>query len=151
MARLTTAQHNEARIFALRVVRDPLYREKLLIFARARRLHPLIEQMLWHYAYGKPPERVELGRAGDFESLEHLSKEELAERARKLAELLLKPPTDTSDAAQQAAQAKTDLAVSRREELNTPSRIRKPGAPLRPKEIGALLEAEGFDGLGSEE
>jgi hypothetical protein len=166
LERLTAAQHNEARVFALRVVRDPLYREKLLIFARARRLHPLIEQMLWHYAYGKPPDRIELGRIGDSAQLETLSKEELAQRARDLADMLLKPATDTSDQAQAAAAAQTDGVIEDRlaaasellqaDEASKAAKIAaveakkaqalaaRQGKPLTPKAIGELLEAEGL-------
>ena len=38
------------------IVNDPVYRQKLLKAARARKLTPAIECMLWHYAYGKPKE-----------------------------------------------------------------------------------------------
>ncbi len=41
------------------IVDDPTYRKKLIARAKAGELAPAIEAMLWHYAYGKPKERVE--------------------------------------------------------------------------------------------
>jgi hypothetical protein len=66
-------------------VDDPAYRTKLTTRLRAGTLASAVECMLWHYAKGKPVERVELK---DTSNLSSLSDAEL--RAR-LAELLAKP------------------------------------------------------------
>jgi hypothetical protein len=79
--RLTAVQRNEAKLFALQIVRDPLYRKNLLQAARERRLAPQVEVALLAYAYGKPTEHVEVGRPGDFGDFSRMSEDELAERA----------------------------------------------------------------------
>lgn len=86
--RPTGVQRAEARMFALSIVRDPEYRKNLLIYARARMLPPAIEAMLWAYAYGRPVERVDVNVSQDPSRLEGLSRQELAERARLLSEVL---------------------------------------------------------------
>jgi hypothetical protein len=75
--RLSNAQRNEARLFALQIVRDPAVRTRLLEQARSGRLPPPIMLMLFHYAYGKPPDRLEIGRGPD---LSELSEEQLMAR-----------------------------------------------------------------------
>lgn len=50
----------EAKLFCASVVDDEIYRRNLLKAARLRRLKAGVEQMLWHYAKGKPKEQVEL-------------------------------------------------------------------------------------------
>jgi len=56
---------SEVREVAQSLVNDSVYREKLAARLREGKA-PLIEQMLWHYAYGKPTETVDLGpRAAD--------------------------------------------------------------------------------------
>jgi hypothetical protein len=82
---LSRAQKHEARLFALQVVRDPAYRARLLQDARHGKLPPAVHTMLWHYAYGKPVEQIEVRES----SLEDLSNEELAMRARAIADGLL--------------------------------------------------------------
>jgi hypothetical protein len=81
---LTLLQRNEAKNFALQVVRDPLYRERLMKRAQMGVLAPAVEQLLWHYAYGKPADRVEISRGPD---LSDLTEEELADRAALLAQV----------------------------------------------------------------
>ena len=49
----------EAKAACAAIVDDPVYRTKLMAAARARTVAPAVEVMLWHYAYGKPKERVE--------------------------------------------------------------------------------------------
>lgn len=80
--RTSYLQRNEARLFALRIVRDKTYQDNLFAAARARKLHPSIEALIMHYAWGKPTERVELGAPGTFSDLSELSTTELAERAK---------------------------------------------------------------------
>lgn len=73
----------EARAFARQIVEDPEYRKALLIRARNGYLAPALETMLWAYVYGKPPERIEVGRIGESE-LEKLSDEQLRTYARRV-------------------------------------------------------------------
>ena len=47
-----------ARTIAQAIVNDPIYRENLLLRVRVGDA-PQMEQLLWHYAYGKPRESVE--------------------------------------------------------------------------------------------
>ena len=49
----------EAKAACAAIVDDPVYRQKLLAAARARKLPPGVETMLWHYAHGKPKEQLE--------------------------------------------------------------------------------------------
>ena len=49
----------EAKAVCAAIVDDPTYRKKLIARAKAGKLAPAIEAMLWHYAYGKPKEQVE--------------------------------------------------------------------------------------------
>ena len=49
----------EVRAACVAIVDDPHYRTKLLARARAGALPPAVECMLWHYAKGKPKDRVE--------------------------------------------------------------------------------------------
>ena len=70
----------EARVFARSLVNDPEYRKKLLEDLRARRLAPQLESMLWAYAWGKPPDRIEVGRIGEEEALMGLSNDDLIAR-----------------------------------------------------------------------
>lgn len=58
----------EVREMATRLIGDPEYLERL----RERLLAGTagaVEIMLWHYAYGKPPDRVETGTPGAFAAL----------------------------------------------------------------------------------
>ena len=144
LERLSGAQQNEARIFALRLVRDPVYRAVLLRDWRARKLHPAIEQMIYAYAWGRPPERIELGRIGESDELQHLSKEELAARARALAELILQVPPEPMPEA--VATELTDAALCKRIERLTEKQTRPPTVHVLPtlEQIGAVLEAEGL-------
>jgi hypothetical protein len=50
----------EARQLCSDLVHDIRYQAKLRQDFIRRRLHPSIEQMLWHYSVGKPDERIEL-------------------------------------------------------------------------------------------
>ena len=55
----------EAKAACAAIVDDPVYRRKLMAAARARKLPPAVETMLWHYAKGKPKEQFE--HSGRFE------------------------------------------------------------------------------------
>ena len=113
--RAAAAQRNEARIFALQVVRDPVYRKNLLLAAQQRTLAPAVETTLLAYAYGRPTERVELGRPGAFDELTDLSTSDLAARARLIvsaAAALSESETLEGEALEAAARTNEALAVS---------------------------------------
>jgi hypothetical protein len=77
------AERNEARLFALRVVRDPLYQENVLSRARQGNLPPAVETRLMEYAWGKPTETIEISSQSD--DLSSLPTGMLLEKARSLA------------------------------------------------------------------
>jgi hypothetical protein len=63
----------EARALAMALVGDEKYLAKLTKAVQARTIHHSTEQMLWHYAYGKPLERVKLmGVLGTFDLVQAL-------------------------------------------------------------------------------
>ena len=74
---------HEAREFCASVVDDPVYQANIRRRALAGELQPAIEQMLWYYAKGKPVDRQEVGKPGEFsnlsnEELKAILQEELA-------------------------------------------------------------------------
>src|SRR4029453_16317983 len=75
----------EAKTACSHLVDDPAYRTKLTTRLLSGTIAPAVECMLWHYAKGKPVERVELK---DTSNLSSLTDSEL--RAR-LVEVLAKP------------------------------------------------------------
>ena len=79
---------NEARSFALEIVRSPEYRASLLQRVKSGTLAANIEAMLWAYAYGKPAERLEITNPGPTAALAELSLAELAERADLISRVL---------------------------------------------------------------
>lgn len=76
--RLTEA----VRKIALEVVDDPAYKERLKVRAMAGTLPPAVESMLWHYAFGKPIDRLEV--TDKTHDLANLSDDQLAERAEQI-------------------------------------------------------------------
>lgn len=101
---LGRAQKNEARLFALTILRDPEYQAATLAAARRRELPPAIEQAIMHYGWGKPVAQMEVGAPGAFASeLEELSTSDLAARAELLAATLRAMPTAEQKAAAAAA------------------------------------------------
>ena len=80
----------EARQFAASIVNDPIYRANLLARAQTGTLAPGIEQMLWHYAWGKPKDTVDVNMMVSSEFTD-LSNQEIAARiaitAAKAAEI----------------------------------------------------------------
>jgi hypothetical protein len=76
----------EARLAASALVDDPLYRQRLAKDMRLRRIAPAIEQMLWHYAKGKPKEGVDLTVIQDYSDLSNLTDAELKARLLELAD-----------------------------------------------------------------
>ena len=61
----------EARAVCAAILDDPTYRTNLTARARAGALAPAVETMLWHYAFGKPKDslNVTIGPAGDLSEL----------------------------------------------------------------------------------
>ena len=57
----------EARIVCAAVLDDATYRTNLTARARAGTLAPAVEAMLWHYAFGKPRDSLDVtvGPAGE--------------------------------------------------------------------------------------
>ena len=50
----------EAKQLARGLLNDPTYRQNLRADLKKRNLEASIEAMLWHYAYGKPKEQIEV-------------------------------------------------------------------------------------------
>jgi len=77
----------EARAVCAAILDDPTYRTNLTARARAGTLAPAVEAMLWHYAFGKPKDSLDVtvGPAGD---LSELSTEDLLQRVDGLRERL---------------------------------------------------------------
>ena len=77
----------EARAVCAAILDDRTYRTNLTARARAGTLAPAVEAMLWHYAFGKPKDSLDVtvGPAGD---LSELSTEDLLHRADRLRERL---------------------------------------------------------------
>jgi len=84
--RLTLLQQNEAKSFALEIVRSEEYRHSVRVRAQAGTLPPAIEQMIWYYAYGKPVDKIQVvdPRAG----LGDMTPEELSERAELIKQVI---------------------------------------------------------------
>jgi hypothetical protein len=75
----------EAKRAAAEIVDDPVYRRRLAAAARARKLSPVMESLLWYYAKGKPKDEVDLDvkmRPSE------MSDEQMRERALALADRL---------------------------------------------------------------
>ena len=85
----------EIKNAARAIVNDPEYRALLMIRLKLGEA-PHMETLLWHYAYGKPKEQVEVKHVEDFGGL---SADELRERSMAVAETLihLHPPADEPD------------------------------------------------------
>jgi hypothetical protein len=63
----------EVKAVATELVDDPVYRARLRRALQTRTVAPAIEVMLWHYAYGKPKDAVDLTLTGDAEIIARLS------------------------------------------------------------------------------
>jgi len=50
----------EAKAFARQLVSNPTYLEKLQADLNERNVEASIEAMIWHYAYGKPKEHIDV-------------------------------------------------------------------------------------------
>lgn len=83
---LSIIHKNEAKNFALEVVRSDEYRASIWRRIKTDTLAPAVEVRLLEYAYGKPVERVEVTNLG--ENLSQLSTAELVARAELVTALL---------------------------------------------------------------
>lgn len=83
----------EVRDMARLLLTDPIYLENLSLRIRVGEAAPAVETMLWHYAYGKPKETVEV-QAPAFEDQ---SIEQLRARAIELAQLASRVIEDDPD------------------------------------------------------
>lgn len=82
----TNFTRGEAQKFARNLLESKDYRESLKERIHTKTLPPAVETMLWHYAYGKPVEQVNLSIGT--EDLSGLSVDELVQRARALQDQL---------------------------------------------------------------
>jgi hypothetical protein len=71
----------ELRDMAAKLLQDPEYQDGLIERAKAKKLHPAIEVLMWHYAIGKPTERLQVtgvsvdpSKLSDAELLAHLQR-----------------------------------------------------------------------------
>lgn len=79
----------ETKLDCLQMIEDPIYRRKLLLDLRQRKVRPAVECMLWYYAKGKPKEMVEhSGTLSLQQELSALTTEELHARALDVARML---------------------------------------------------------------
>lgn len=69
----------EASSFCRTILESDTYRLTLKERAEKGRLSPLVEVMLWNYAYGKPPEEIKL--SVEEQDLSSLTTEQLTMRA----------------------------------------------------------------------
>jgi hypothetical protein len=162
--RTLAASRNEARIFALGLVRDAQYRANLLKAMRERTVAPAVEVAILAYAYGKPTERVEVGRPGEFNELDEMSPEALLARAQLIAAALagdpeaLKAYAGEHNLIQEVAEQRTDdsaiatrtdeIARRKAEALKLLRSVRT----LEPLEQPEQLEqSEDLSGLSEEE
>jgi hypothetical protein len=65
------------RAFAERLVNDPEYLASVVARAKAGKLQPGIEQMIWYYALGKPKEQLEVSGSVSGRDVTQMSTDEL--------------------------------------------------------------------------
>jgi hypothetical protein len=85
---VTNVTRQEAQSFCRKLVQSSEYRQKLEARLLRGDLPPALEAMIWHYAFGKPAETINLNVQEGQEDLSGLSTEELLERSKKLQEAL---------------------------------------------------------------
>jgi len=78
---------HEAQRFARSIVESESYRKTVRDRILSHDLPPAVETMLWHYAYGKPIEQVQLN-VTQTEDLSALTADELLQRADALRQQL---------------------------------------------------------------
>lgn len=114
----------EARANAREIIEDVAYKENLKLRAVKGTLHPVVEQMLWHYAYGKPKDRVEVQTSASTTGRDYheMSESELAALAAQTA----------LEAARLAEEAEaTDAAVRDIPSFDHPVHGQKPGGTIQ--------------------
>jgi hypothetical protein len=84
----TNLTRHEAQSFARQLLDSADYRDSLQKRIRTGDLPPAVETMLWHYAYGKPVEQVQLQVSTVEQDLSQLSSAELEQRAKELLDAL---------------------------------------------------------------
>lgn len=84
---VTELSKAEGRSFARSILESQKYRDDLRKRAETGNLPSQVEVMLWAYAYGKPPDKLEI-TAG--EDLTALSLDQLLEKAQQYQEALRK-------------------------------------------------------------
>jgi hypothetical protein len=90
----------QAREFAQNILTSPEYRASLVRRIQQDDLPPVVETLLYHYAYGKPKERIEVSEAPP--QLDELTMEQLQVRAAMVFEkarqtALLEARTSTNE------------------------------------------------------
>lgn len=73
----TAQKRLDAKAASGEVLEDPAYRRNFRKRARQGKLAPAVEAMLWAYYYGRPVERQEVGKPGDFRDPSTMSKAEI--------------------------------------------------------------------------
>lgn len=73
----TNFTRGEAQKFARSIIESKDYRDDLAARAKSGKLAPAIESMLWHYAYGKPIEQVQVQVMQGVQDFGSMSVEEL--------------------------------------------------------------------------
>ncbi|CAB4190352.1 hypothetical protein UFOVP1196_52 [uncultured Caudovirales phage] len=87
-----------AREKAKVILDDPAYHTSLLSRARSGTLPHAVEVLLWHYAYGKPVEKIELTDETENIDLTQFSLEQLRERADSVRAAALELEKELADA-----------------------------------------------------
>src|SRR5688572_15291641 len=80
----TTFTRHEAQRFARQIVESQDYRDSLNRRIKSDTLQSGVECMLWHYAYGKPVEQLQITLQPGQEDLSSLSLAELQDRAKAM-------------------------------------------------------------------
>lgn len=83
----TAHVRHEVQKAARKILENGDYQASLVLRAKLGTLPPAVETMLWHYAYGKPAENLNVN-VQDQTDLSSLSVEDLAGRALQLARAL---------------------------------------------------------------
>jgi hypothetical protein len=109
--RLSIIERNEAKNFALEVVRSEEYRNSVWSRAKTGTLPPQVEIELWNRAYGKCPDKLEVTGAAHAE-LAGLTTEQLAERAQLVSELLRQQAEAEQDAEPSSKTSPSSTAVA---------------------------------------
>lgn len=87
-----------AREKAKTILEDPAYNASLLSRARSGTLPHAVEVLLWHYAYGKPIEKIELTDETENIDLTQFSLDQLRERADSVRAAALELEKELADA-----------------------------------------------------